>query len=101
MLDVAGQYADIRFSKNRGYYWRTGKVAEIERGIKRLIGEYFWSFQEKSRSADLSKIDAMVEHFVSIHLRSINYELLLETALSRSVYDTRTGSRMIPGRYRF
>ncbi len=85
MLDVAGQYADIRFSKNRGYYWRTGKVAEIERGIKRLIGEYFWSFQEKSRSADLSQIDAMVEHFGhnTIYV-SFNYDLLLETALSRS-----------------
>ncbi|WP_048149181.1 SIR2 family protein [Methanolacinia paynteri] len=88
MVDVAEQYADIRFSKNRGYYWRSGKIEEIKFGIKKLISEYLWSFQKKIEGSDLSKISKMIDYFESntIYI-TFNYDLLLETALSKFNYD--------------
>ncbi len=85
MLDVAEHYANIRSSSNIGYYWRENKVTELKNGIKRMICDYLWSFQKINVCGDLSKIFKMVEYFnhKTIYI-NFNYDLLLETALSKN-----------------
>jgi len=50
-----------------------------------MINDYLWSFQENNQKRDLSKINKMVDFFGqnTIYV-SFNYDLLLETALSKS-----------------